>query len=625
MPNTELSILVSLKEQVTKDLNRINAALSDAQDASRRFAVGLGVAAGAIGTIGGLALKAASDIEQTKISFTTMLGSAEKADAFVRDLIDFAKKTPFELQGLQDASKQLLAFGFTQNEVIPNLKALGDIASGVGMDKLPNLILAFGQVRAATKLTGGDLRQFTEAGVPLLAQLAANFHTTAAEIQEMVSKGKIGFADVQKALMDMSKEGGKFNNLMENQSKSLGGMVSNLKDAWAQFLTQEGMRLIEWAKQVVTLLVDIVQNRLPAWIDAIQRAGTALASNKEALIIIAGAIVGALIPAVLGVVQAFAAWVAVLGPFALIGAAIAALVALVIDLWQTNERFRTTVIAVWNAVSSAIRDAVDTVKKAIEPVLPALEAMFDSLVGAVKELWGAFTDLWKLLEPLLKPVLEILGRVTIALLIAALYALAAALRVIVEVVTVIIQIFTTVVSWIREQIGAVSNLSGVWQSFGALWDEIMKRISGVGAVWSGIMDTVRSATEQAFDAIKSKVDSVISFVESALNRIKSAYNSITSFASSAVSGLGFGGARATGGPVSGGTAYLVGENGPELFVPSTSGSIIANSVLGSPVGVGGGVNVTVTGNTISSDLDMRKLADSVGQEIVKRLRQNGRY
>lgn len=82
-----------------------------------------------------------------------MIGSAKEADSFVKDMISFAAKTPFEIKGLETASKQLLAYGFNQKEVLPNLKNLGDIAAGVGMDKLPQLILAFGQVKAATKLT----------------------------------------------------------------------------------------------------------------------------------------------------------------------------------------------------------------------------------------------------------------------------------------------------------------------------------------------------------------------------------------------------------------------------------------------------------------------------------------
>ena len=204
------------------------------------------------------ALKAAASWEQVNVAFTTMLGSADNAKVFMNELVAFAKTTPFTLTGLQEASKQLLAYGSSQEEVIPQLRMLGDIASGVGMDKLPNLILAFGQVRAATRLTGMELRQFTEAGVPLLQTLADQFKKPVSEIQEMVSAGQIGFADVQKALQGLTGEGGRFNNLMENQSKTLSGMVSNLQDAWNIFLTQQGARLIEWAKAAVGAATQVV-------------------------------------------------------------------------------------------------------------------------------------------------------------------------------------------------------------------------------------------------------------------------------------------------------------------------------------------------------------------------------
>lgn len=97
-----------------------------------------------------------------------MTGDARIADAFIREMTDFAKTTPFEIGNLETASKQLLAYGFEVQNVIPTMKMMGDISAGVGMEKLPNLIMALGQVKAATRLTGNEMRQFTEAGVPLL-------------------------------------------------------------------------------------------------------------------------------------------------------------------------------------------------------------------------------------------------------------------------------------------------------------------------------------------------------------------------------------------------------------------------------------------------------------------------
>jgi tape measure domain-containing protein len=275
--NEEIKVVITADDRASGVLNNVGKTTGILSGKMASFAkIGIG-AAGAAFAAGGVAaynfgkaaLSAASDLEQTKIAFTTMLGSAEKANEFTKELINFAKRTPFELTGLNQASKQLLAYGFAQEEVIPNLKALGDIASGVGMDKLPNLILAFGQVKAATRLTGMELRQFTEAGVPLLDQLSKQMGKSVKDIQEMVSAGEIGFPEVQKALKSLTEEGGRFNDLMTKQSQSLGGMISNLKDAWNQFLVGAGAPLMDWAKQFVGFLTDVVNTKLPPLITLI--------------------------------------------------------------------------------------------------------------------------------------------------------------------------------------------------------------------------------------------------------------------------------------------------------------------------------------------------------------------
>lgn len=178
----------------------------------------------------GFAVRSAADFEQSRIAFETMLGSADRAKVMLKEVSDFAAKTPFELPEVVTGAKQLLAYGFEAEKIIPTFKALGNIAAGVGKDKLPNLILAFGQVRAATRLTGMELRQFTEAGVPMLEMLAKQMGKTEAEIKDLVTEGKVGFPEVEKAIFGMSQEGGKFFNLMERQSKTFSGVMSNIKD-----------------------------------------------------------------------------------------------------------------------------------------------------------------------------------------------------------------------------------------------------------------------------------------------------------------------------------------------------------------------------------------------------------
>ena len=176
------------------------------------------------------AITLAGNLEQATISFTTMLGSADRANKLLKDLTNFAKKTPFELTGVRQNAKQLLAMGIQVDDLLPTLKALGDVSAGLSVP-LERLALAYGQVIAKGKLQGGELKQFTEAGVPILAELANMLGKTRGEIQEMITDGAIGSELVVQAFQRMSGEWGKFANLMDAQSKTFQGTVSNLKDS----------------------------------------------------------------------------------------------------------------------------------------------------------------------------------------------------------------------------------------------------------------------------------------------------------------------------------------------------------------------------------------------------------
>lgn len=231
-----------------KPLKELDAGINMIQSTLKTIGYAVAGATTAIGYL----LHEAGEDEQTRIAFETMLGSATLAEQKLKELKEFALRTPFELKGLKQSSKQLLAYGFSADELIPTLGALGDISSGVGKDKLPMLILALGQVRAAGKLTGAELRQFTENGVPMLEQLAKVTGKPVKSIQKMVSDGQIGFDTVQKALFALTQEGGRFFNLMEKQSKSFLGMWSNIMD-WAQMLAVDiGNSLLPMAKELFT-------------------------------------------------------------------------------------------------------------------------------------------------------------------------------------------------------------------------------------------------------------------------------------------------------------------------------------------------------------------------------------
>lgn len=137
----------------------------------------------AIQKVGEIAVNAAKEgwdfatqLEQTALSFAVLTGSAETAKTTLKDLSDFSLRTPFTFEDLTLSSKKLLAYGVEAKELIPVLETLGNVAASVGVDKFPQLTLAYGQVKAATKLTGMELRQFTETGIPMLEMLADAFN-----------------------------------------------------------------------------------------------------------------------------------------------------------------------------------------------------------------------------------------------------------------------------------------------------------------------------------------------------------------------------------------------------------------------------------------------------------------
>lgn len=263
MADKRLSLIVDLVNKTEAGFKSLYANLDAAEkrtENTSRALKEIGVIGTAAFTAAGLATKKfledGAELESQTIAFTTMLGSAEKAATMLKQLTAFASKTPFEVQGIRDTAKQLLAMGISSEALLPTLKSLGDVAAGLSQP-IQRIAYVFGQVRTTGKLMGGDLMQFTQAGVPLLETLADQYGKTTAEVREMISAGEVGFPDVARAMESMSSEGGKFFNMMENQSQSLNGQVSNLKDNMTKMSEQIGTALIPIAKEITQNLLAI--------------------------------------------------------------------------------------------------------------------------------------------------------------------------------------------------------------------------------------------------------------------------------------------------------------------------------------------------------------------------------
>ena len=202
-----------------------------------------------------------SEFQQLEISFGTMLKSKEKANALMAQMTDLAAKTPFGLQEVSEGAKRLLAFQVPAQEVTETLRRMGDVAAGLGVP-MGQLIHVYGQVKAQGKLMTNDLYQFMNAGIPIIAELSKVVGKSETEIKDMVSAGKIGFPEVQAVIKNMTDEGGLFFNLMAEQSKSLGGQISNLKDNFDQMLNEIGKSsegIVSEAIKGVSFLVENYQ------------------------------------------------------------------------------------------------------------------------------------------------------------------------------------------------------------------------------------------------------------------------------------------------------------------------------------------------------------------------------
>ena len=200
-----------------------------------------------------------SEFQQLEISFGTMLKSKEKANALMAQLTDLAAKTPFGLQEVSEGAKRLLAFQVPAQEVTETLRRMGDVAAGLGVP-MGQLIHVYGQVKAQGKLMTNDLYQFMNAGIPIIAELSKVVGKSETEIKDMVSAGKIGFPEVQAVIKNMTSEGGLFFNLMAEQSKSLGGQISNLQDNFDQMLNEIGKASEGIASGAISSVAFLVEN-----------------------------------------------------------------------------------------------------------------------------------------------------------------------------------------------------------------------------------------------------------------------------------------------------------------------------------------------------------------------------
>lgn len=203
-------------------------------------------------------VKVRGEFQQLEASFRTMLGSEEKATELMTQLLDTAAKTPFDLQSISNGARQLLAYGENVENVNDDLIRLGNIAAGLNQP-LNDLIYLYGTTMTQGRLYTADYNQFVGRGIPLGRELASVLGVAESKVREMVEAGKVGFPEVQQALQNLTNEGGMFYNLMEEQSKTITGRISNIEDSIGMMMNEIGRQsegIIGNSLDAVAYLVD---------------------------------------------------------------------------------------------------------------------------------------------------------------------------------------------------------------------------------------------------------------------------------------------------------------------------------------------------------------------------------
>lgn len=232
----------------------------------------------AMSLVGGLGLEqlaehifnVRSQFQQLEISFTTILGSEQKAGALMDELIQTAARTPFNMTDVTEGAKQLLAYGIQANEVNDTLVHLGDIASGLNVP-LSQLVYLYGTTISQGRMFTIDLRQFMGRGIPMAETLGQIMGKTVSQVQEAVTKGEVGADLVKEAIVRMSSEGSKFGGLMSKQAETLQGRWSNIEDTIDQAINSIGQK----TQGIFGTGLDLISSLIENWETLVKVIGSA--------------------------------------------------------------------------------------------------------------------------------------------------------------------------------------------------------------------------------------------------------------------------------------------------------------------------------------------------------------
>lgn len=554
-------------------------------------------AIGAVSTaLGGLSawkgIEFNADMEQSLISFETLLHSADKAQEMVKQLQAFAAQTPFEFPGLQNSAKLMLAMGFNAESILPNLKAVGDAVAAVGgnQETLQGVTLALGQMLTKGKVSAEEMNQLAERGIPAWDIMAQKMGMSKEQLMKLSEQGKVFAKDALPALIEGMGE--RFSGAMERQSKSFTGMLSTLKDNLNMVLGQAMEPLFNKLKAILPVVNEFVGKlnegfkadgirgaleaafppAVAATINTILQAVTGLFNfikdNWGTLQpVLAGVLAGFMaFKAITGLVSAFNAVNAAIqgvgnvlaflsSPVGIAVVAIGALVAagwVVVKNWDT---IKNTLTGTWDAIKNAAASTWGGIKDFFQTTWDGIKATAATAWEGIKAvLQNAVAGMVEVVRNL--PIInyfvknwdDIKARTQ-----AAWEGIKAAVKLALDLLTAVITDWTVVGVVIRhwDEIAAYTRqvweqvaqwLNGVWTTISTTASQVWQTISqSVSNTWEAIKvatetawDTVKTFLQNTWNAVKTNTENVLNTIKSLLQNTWDAIKSNTESAWNAV-------------------------------------------------------------------------------------------
>lgn len=498
-----------LRKELNATKRQIKTAFgSDALDLSNKSLAVLGGIGAGLAALGVASVKAGASLQSTKTAFTNMLGSAEKAQDFLAKMQDFAAKTPFEFSQVSQAAQKFIAFGFSAEQVIPTLTAVGDAAAGVGLgaEGINRITLALGQMAAKSKVQAGEMMQLTETGIPAWKMLADQIGVSVPEAMSMVSKGAIDAATGITALVSGMEQS--FGGMMDQQSQTISGTWSTLMDGLEQSAAQVGLQIAEALN--LTGLFQSLGDILTNFAATVQSSGlteallTAIPPEFQAgIILIVSTLTGLAIPAIGLLVTKvtlmaapFMAAVTAAAPFIAVAAAVATALYAIVKSGMTVED-----------VLGTMGIKMETVTRAVDAVRTMMSAAAQAIIANLEAL-----------EPVFTLVAAVMG--------AAFYASLQIIGAVVNGVLNFISILSECVTWI------LNAFTYLVEGIGACIDE-------VGSILSDMAGSILpSWASSGLSTIANFVSEAISWLSSLIQKILETNNALGSMGGESSGGGG---------------------------------------------------------------------------------------